>query len=247
MKVHFKSLAIGLVFGVTIASTTVAFASNTVQGVFSQIKLVVNGQSKQLNSKPVNINKTDYVSLKEVATLFGYTTKYDEKTKTYSINNQKQTPAPTQNVGVGNLKGTITWQYNKVIGTKGDVGAKIFLIPKNFDKSKISKSDGELFATIGSVPKDSGLQYVKANGYGDYELSGIQAGKYYLVISSKNTTRNFQEDLSDYVVSTLKPIIPNWDIFVQFNLHMNKHEVKEIEITKDKTLDVSYDFGNTFL
>lgn len=67
-----------------------------------------------------------------MATLFGYTTKYDEKTKTYSINNQKQTPAPTQapaptqNVGVGNLKGTITWQYNKVIGTKGDVGAKIF-------------------------------------------------------------------------------------------------------------------------
>ncbi|MFC5529047.1 stalk domain-containing protein [Cohnella yongneupensis] len=243
-KLHLKSLVVGLVFGVMLASTSVAFASGKISAVYSEMKLLVNGQAKSLKTKPVTINKTDYVSLNEISTLLGYTAQYNDKTKTYTISNKSSVPA--KEAGVGNVKGAITWQYNDFVGTKADVGAKVFLIPTSFDKKSITADESNLYSMIGAVPKGSGLQFVKVNGFGQYELNDIPAGKYYIVISSKNTTRNSDEDLSDYVVSTLKPLFADWDTFVLFNLKLTNHEVREIEIKKGKTLDVSYDFGNTY-
>ncbi|SDO14827.1 hypothetical protein SAMN04487897_1094 [Paenibacillus sp. yr247] len=148
--------------------------------------------------------------------------------------------------GTGKLKGTVTWQYNNFIGTKPDVGAQIYLIPTDFDSDSITESEAKLFTLIGSIPENTKLNYVKANGYGNYELNSVPAGSYYVVIVSEKTRRNLNENLSEYVTSVLKPLMKDWDNFSTFRLKSNKHELKRIEIKTNETLDVSYDFGNTY-
>jgi hypothetical protein len=160
-------------------------------------------------------------------------------------NNGQENPVPTE---YGNIKGTITWQYNRFIGTKPDVGANIFLIPVNFISSKYSMSQLELFSMIGSIPEGSNLHYVKANGYGNYELTNVPIGKYIIVISSKNTTRDFQQPIDSYTEETLVPILGSgYDKFKEFNLYLQKYNWSVIEIKKNSTLDVSKDFGFTFI
>ncbi len=163
------------------------------------------------------------------------------------IKKPKQTkPAKPIIIQKGNIKGAITWQYNDFIGTKPDVGAKIFLIPRSFDKNKISDLDANLYAMVGIVPQNSGLFFTKANGYGNYEINGMPIGKYVVVIVSDKTKRNPEEPIDDYTTFVLKPLIKNWDVFVQFNLDLKKFEVKEIEIKTNETTEYSYDFGNTY-
>ncbi|MCM3789131.1 SH3 domain-containing protein [Domibacillus indicus] len=159
------------------------------------------------------------------------------------------TPPPVKAVpvGTGNLKGTVTWQYNRYIGTKPDVGAKVFLIPMNFDYTKYSESDLTFYGTIGSVPANSNLHFAKVNGYGQYEISDVPAGKYLAVIVSNNTTRDFNQPL--YIESTLKPLLgaKAYANFKIMNLNLDKHDWTTIEIKQDKTLDYSEDFGYTYL
>jgi hypothetical protein len=76
----------------------------------------------------------------------------------------------------------------------------------------------------------------------------IPAGKYAIVITSENTTRDLRQPISNYVENTLSPLFRNsFDKFKTYHLNLNKHEVGTIEIKKDRTLDFSYDFGYTFL
>lgn len=146
----------------------------------------------------------------------------------------------------GSLKGSVTWQYNNYVGTKADVGAKVFLIPKGFKHANYTELDLELFAIIGSVPKGSNLHFAKVNGFGSYEINDVPVGEYLIIISSKNTTRDLDESID--FQNVLEPIIgtKNYPTFELFNLKSKKHEWKNIEIKKDKTIDVSHDFGNTY-
>ncbi|MEH7345546.1 hypothetical protein V7122_16955 [Bacillus sp. JJ1532] len=148
----------------------------------------------------------------------------------------------------GNLKGTVTWQYNKFIGTKPDVGANVFLIPTNFDPSKYSKSQLDLFSTIGSIPEGSNMHHVKANGYGNYELNNIPVGEYVLLISSNNTTRDFTQPIDESTEEMLLRLLGNgYEIFMQFNLELQNHDWTTVEIQKNTTQDKSIDFGYTFI
>ncbi|SEF70579.1 Ankyrin repeat-containing protein [Paenibacillus sp. UNC499MF] len=152
----------------------------------------------------------------------------------------------TENKGKGNLKGTITWRYNEYIGTKPDIDARVYLIPVNFDKNSITEEQSRRF-TFGYTPdNNTSLYYKSANGYGNFEINSIDAGDYYAVISSSKTKRRSLEPLSEYVVSTLKPLLRDWDDFSKFFLQMNKHEVKRITIKPNETLNISHDFGYTY-
>lgn len=146
----------------------------------------------------------------------------------------------------GNLKGTVTWQYNHYIGTKPDVNAKVFLIPTNFNYTKYFKPDLGVYSSIGVIPEQSNLYFAKVNGYGQYEITNIPVGTYIAVISSKNTTRNPNDEL--YIKSTLEDLLGTeaYKDFELFNLKLNKYDWKTVEIKSNQTLDFSTDFGYTY-
>ncbi|MDX1806603.1 MAG: S-layer homology domain-containing protein [Paenisporosarcina sp.] len=146
--------------------------------------------------------------------------------------------------GVGTVKGSVTWQYNDFIGTKPDVGAKVFLIPNGFKHTNFT--DLNLFTMIGSIPKLSNLHYAKVDGFGYYELNDVPAGDYTIIITSKNTTRNPDSDIMVKLVLEKLLGPTNYALFELFNLKINKHEWYSIEVKKDRTLNVSKDFGNTY-
>lgn len=148
----------------------------------------------------------------------------------------------------GNLKGTVTWQYNKVIGTKPDVGAKIYLIPEKFNKSSMTDKEAKPFAMLGSISEDKkGILFFKtANGYGNYEINDIPVGKYVILIVSNKTTRNIHEPIDDYPKNLLMPLVNDWKDFEYFNLNLYKFTVGTIDIKENETIDESYDFGYTY-
>lgn len=154
--------------------------------------------------------------------------------------------SPPVVTGTGSLKGSVTWQYNDFVGTKADVGSQVFLIPIGFKQKNFTKSQMDLYSTIGSIPAKSNLQYAKVNGFGAYEITDIPVGKYHIIISSKSTNRDMDSPLS--LEGTLKPLLgsTNYDAFFLFNLSYRKSQWSTIEIKKDKTIDYSHDFGNTY-
>lgn len=163
-----------------------------------------------------------------------------------SSNTTKLSNTAKKDLGYGTVKGTVTWQYNKFIGTKPDVDAKVFLIPTDFNY-KSNKKSLDLFV-LGIADGENGLFVGKVNGYGGYEIPDVPVGEYLAIIVSKKTTRNFEEDLSTYTVNTIKNLIgvEAYTNFELFNLDLYKHTLSEIEIKKDKTLDLSHDFGYTY-
>ncbi|MCX6160839.1 MAG: hypothetical protein NTV87_05820 [Ignavibacteriae bacterium] len=125
----------------------------------------------------------------------------------------------------GNIKGTLTWQYNKYVGTKPDVDALVYVI-KEFQE-------------------DIRQYKTRANGYGNYEINDIPVGNYFVVLISFNTTQNPKEgiywgklgaSLSDKQKEHLRNMgLGDW-----------KYKIIEIKIKENKTVDVSHDFGNTY-
>ena len=143
----------------------------------------------------------------------------------------------------GSIKGTVTWQYNDFVGTKGDVGAKIELIPKDFDVNSISAEAEDSWLIKDESPDGSGIFVTCADGYGNYEINGIPAGSYMLIIVSKQTTRDVtiepqREPFTNYV--------RNWDKFKIGIFGIGKYMYKYVTIKEGITSVMSYDFGNTY-
>lgn len=145
---------------------------------------------------------------------------------------------------IGSIKGNITWQYNRYIGTKADTGAKIALIPTNLS----NKSENSFFALLlqqNPQGKD-GIYTAKADGYGTYEIQDVPAGEYYLLISSNNT----RSDMKIYTFDEerLKKLFSekDWNK-LKMPLKLNKYELKAIKIEENKTIIQSYDFGYTYI
>jgi len=144
----------------------------------------------------------------------------------------------------GNIKGTITWQYNDFVGTKGDVGAKIELIPFDFDINTISLDDEDRWLMLDRIPENSNIFIMNADGYGNYETEGIPAGKYLMIIVSKKTTRNLDMEPPK---SVFDRYTREWDKFKLFMFETNKYTFKVIDIKVNTSTTVSYDFGNTYM
>lgn len=143
----------------------------------------------------------------------------------------------------GSMKGVVTWQYNKVIGTRPDTGANICLISKNASKN----SNDKVFAiTLVQHPNgQDGIYTAKADGYGNYEIDSIPVGQYYLLIKSNNT--NSDMTIDSYTFSILQGIFQGeeWNI-LQNTLKLNKYTFEEVEIKANKTIIKSHDFGYTY-
>ncbi|MBB6447295.1 hypothetical protein [Bacillus benzoevorans] len=148
---------------------------------------------------------------------------------------------------LGHVNGTITWQYNKFVGTKGDVGAYVYLIPTDLDVEKVDINNLKLYLAVGTIPQGAPLFFTKADGYGNYELNYIPEGEYILIFSSENTKTDPNEPIHPYIVNLLQPVLKESYQFLEtVRLNLYKSEVQVIQIKNDRTLNESYDFGYTY-
>ncbi|MNW46477.1 hypothetical protein D3C74_237730 [compost metagenome] len=207
------------------------------------IRFKINDKNYKLNSeKYITTEPPIYVNNKTLITPLFFSEVTEEKlTITESkkiINFGNYDMAAT-----GNIKGVLTWQYNKFIGTKPDINAKIALIPIDIP----NRIHDEVFVlTLSSIPNgNNGIYTSKADGYGNYNIDNVPAGRYYLLFQSKNT--NSDMTIDEYDQDALEPLfgIPSWDR-LEVSLKLNKYELREIEIIKDQTLTESHDFGYSY-
>ena len=172
----------------------------------------------------------------------------DEYRLVFSSDLVTETQNGTQIVSKGQVKGQITWQYNKFIGTRGDNGAKVLLIPVNDTVKTFDNHEAAMFLT-GTY--DSGIMVTKCDGYGNFDFGDdVPTGKYIVLIVSKNT--NSMERLLDenswisYFKDLYGGSFSNEDLeklilFVGYQ----KYAFDYITVAENKVINISHDFGYT--
>lgn len=224
------------------------------------VKLYVNGKLLNPPVAPQIINGTTMVPLRSISEALNVPVSFDQASNSVIVGtppkNLNQTPQPqaqtptTQpqvSAGHGNIKGTITWQYNKVIGTKGDVGAVIILIPANYNPSNLTQEDLKEFYGNYKAPANTGIYTIRANGYGYYELNSIPTGNYVIFVSSANNFRDRSKPIDQNTINLIQPRVKNWDFFKLVFLGGRSYKCEKITIDKDRTLDYSHDFGYSYI
>ncbi|MCM3271149.1 stalk domain-containing protein [Paenibacillus elgii] len=77
----------GIIVGAAIATAGSAFASNVLSGTVADFKILVNGNEKQLENKPVVIDGSSYLPVRAISGALGYDVQYEDSTKTISLAN----------------------------------------------------------------------------------------------------------------------------------------------------------------
>lgn len=154
-----------------------------------------------------------------------------------------KTPGSNVNKGVGTIKGNITWQYNKFIGTKPDVGATITLFPVNNTpvtvKQVIAVQDGKMDAS--SV----GIYYTSVDGFGSYELTDIPAGNYFALYQSSKTFRNYLEPVESDIYEQLKKYVSDYEDG-DFGIDLFNHMYFDIKLKANEQKTISKDWGYSY-
>lgn len=145
--------------------------------------------------------------------------------------------------GVASLKGNITWQYNKYIGTRPDVGASVILFPKNNRpvtiKQVIAMQDGKIDAS------SIGLYYSRIDGFGSYELTNIPAGDYFALYISLKTYRNYLLPVDNNVSSQLKNYVSDYKEG-DLGLGLFNHMVVNVQLKDKEQKTISKDWGYSY-
>lgn len=163
--------------------------------------------------------------------------------------NIKATCSITVSQKTGSISGNITWQYNRYIGTKADTGAYIALVPKN--SSSLKGIDHTNFSKLNLTNGIDGIYTVKADGYGQYNISNIPIGEYTAIVISKETTwyyrfensdgwNSYMNNLFDYLSSSELSNIKLW-------IGYQKVYTESITVNANQTTTFSHDFGYTYI
>ena len=113
---------------------------------------------------------------------------------TFPLHAEVQTADGSTKVGTCTIRGNVVWQYNRYVGTKADVGAKVLLL-RRFEPKL------ELMPLLDETDRDKGVYVTEVDLLGKYEIGDLPPGSYDLLVLSKNTTRNFTikfDPLLDY-------------------------------------------------
>ncbi|MEC7819155.1 MAG: hypothetical protein VX454_10895 [Pseudomonadota bacterium] len=144
--------------------------------------------------------------------------------------------------GTGSIKGTITWQYNNFVGTRGDTESNVFLfkLPLAETFSNIKSYQAKMIG-LGVAPTEKpGFFYaIKADGFGHYERNDIEAGEYVALIQSENTTPSPDDLYTKRCSEQFREYIEDLRFF-------NKVYCRPIFIEPGKSISLSHDFGNTY-
>lgn len=85
-----KKFIAGLIFGLIIATSVVGLANSEITAKFTSFNLVIDGETKQLETQPLVYNGTSYLPLRELSNLVGYDVTYKADSKTIELT--KSTP-----------------------------------------------------------------------------------------------------------------------------------------------------------
>ena len=152
--------------------------------------------------------------------------------------------------GFGQVKGQFTYQYNKVIGTRGDNGAKIILIPKN---SNVKSFNNGLAVSGISEEYESGILVKQCDGYGNFDFGdSVPAGEYVCVVISKNTTSsgrfNNETSWKKDIKSRLNEYLSESDLDkIMLTMGYQSIVIDDIEVENGKVLTLTNDFGYTYI
>jgi hypothetical protein len=87
-KLNIKSLIVGGIIGASLMFSVQSFAAggDIVQAVFAQFNLVINGQTKTMETVPLVYNGTSYLPVRDISNLFGYDVTYKSDSRTIVLN-----------------------------------------------------------------------------------------------------------------------------------------------------------------
>ena len=206
----------------------------------------------ELDVAPQVIDGRTLVPARFIAEALGAKVEWDESTQTVNIYSDKipeinPSTLIYDNSQCGSLTGTITYQYNKYIGTKPDVGAGVMLIQTNH--VPLDSDDGTFlsFSEIGF--DDPMIHCTEVDGMGNYYLDNVPAGYYYLLIVSEETNESpDMEDMNKKVARNYLEgkITAEALERLELNLSLNSFEFETIEIKANQTARFSHDFGYTY-
>lgn len=166
------------------------------------------------------------------------------------ITKAKQAPLPASEPKVqkkGKVVVTVTWQYNKYVGTKPDTDATVILIPKTYkQKLKVDYVDLSLWAIV--VDKEQlsqdGIFIEKVNGQGRAIFNRVPVGQYTCAIQSKNT-KAYQER-AKLTVDIMKYYFECNDLSKELHSTIIKNfKTEDVTVDEGDEIEVSHDFGNT--
>lgn len=150
----------------------------------------------------------------------------------------------------GTVSGCITWQYNKYIGTKADVGAYVALIPKNkLDLKSLNNSVLSLFVPINGK---NGIYATTVDGNGNYSINHVQTGEYLVfVVSKKTTDKDRFDDEANWKISLeskLSSYLSDKDLgYLESFMGFQSYTTSTISIYENENTTFSYDFGYTYI
>lgn len=163
------------------------------------------------------------------------------------VNNPIKQPEKSPSIkpvanGSATLKGNITWQYNRVIGTKPDVGATVILFPIN---NKATTSAELVKVMDGKIPASTlGIYHANVDGYGTYELNNLPAGKYVALYTSLKTLRDYKQPI-DATKAKLLPYISNVETN-PLGLTLFNHMIVDVQLKDNEQKVISKDWGYTY-
>lgn len=148
-------------------------------------------------------------------------------------------------IEVGTVEGTVTWQYNKFVGTKGDNGATVILVrlPVEDTIAKLSDSDRDLLGRgldSGSVYVSAdGIYEIKVDGFGKFSKDGILVGRYLTIVTSGSTSPSPDDVYTQSCTSRLKEFFNDIRFF-------RKAYCTSVQIKSGERSQIVHDFGNTY-
>lgn len=208
----------------------------------------------ELDVPPMIIGGRTLVPVRFIAEALNATVEWDEQNNTVNINsNNIPETKPAQlvydNSQCGNITGVITYQYNKYVGTKPDVGAEILLMQANHTPLYSDAGIFLSFSEIENYEEDPMIYCTEVDGMGNYYLDNIPAGYYYLLILSKETNQSPEIEeinaglIDNYFSGKITAEAIEW---LKSNARLHSFEFKTIEVKANQTTRFSKDFGYTY-
>ena len=164
----------------------------------------------------------------------------------------------------GGVRGFVTWKYSKFIREpkynefsqgglnlnalrdkeyakpRGDVRAKIELIPIAFNKNSITDAQERLWYSSNLPPEGTHIFFAEADNAGYYEINDVPAGEYMLFIVSAKARAYYA-----YPEKDVLRYIRNWDYFNAFVLNGCEYSLRQITVQKGQNLTVNREFEYT--
>ena len=207
-----------------------------------------------LDVPPMIIGGRTLVPVRFIAEALDAAVEWDEQNNAVNIssNNIPETK-PAQliydNSQCGNVTGVVTYQYNKYVGTKPDVGADILLIQTNHTPLYSDAGIFLSFSEIANYDEDPMIYCTEVDGMGNYYLDNIPAGYYYLLILSKETNQSPEiEEMNAGLIDNYfsGKITAEAIERLKLKTRLNSFEFETIEVKANQTTRFSKDFGYTY-